>query len=37
MGMPSAGYLVDAVTHKTAVTINYGREIKMAQGLSEKI
>ena len=36
-GHPSAAALVDAVTHKTAWTVNHGTEIKMAQGLSTKI
>ncbi len=33
-GHPSAAALVDAVTHKTAFTVNHGTEIKMAQGLT---
>jgi len=33
-GQPSAAALVDAVTHKTAFTVNYGRKITMAQGMS---
>ncbi|MCI0529635.1 MAG: aldehyde dehydrogenase family protein [Nitrospira sp.] len=36
-GIPSASGLVDAVTHKTAWTINHAREIKMAQGLKAEI
>lgn len=36
-GMPSAGYLIDAVTHKVAVTINNSKKIKLAQGLSAKV
>lgn len=34
---PSAAALIDAVTHKTAWTINHAREIKMAQGLKTVI
>ncbi len=33
-GQPSAAALVDAVTHKTAFTVNYDRKIIMAQGMS---
>ena len=36
-GHPSAAGLVEAVTHKTAWTINYGTEVKMAQGLTTDI
>jgi aldehyde dehydrogenase (NAD+) len=36
-GMPSASALIDAVTHKTAWTVNHAREIKMAQGLKARI
>jgi aldehyde dehydrogenase (NAD+) len=36
-GHPSAAGLVDAVTHKTAWTINHGTDIKMAQGLTAAI
>ncbi|HEY2787014.1 MAG TPA: aldehyde dehydrogenase family protein [Fimbriiglobus sp.] len=36
-GHPSAAGLVDAVTHKTAWTVNHGTEIKMAQGLTADI
>ncbi len=36
-GMPSAAGLVEAVTHKVAWTVNHGREIKMAQGLSSEL
>ncbi len=36
-GHPSAAGLVEAVTHKTAWTINYAEEVKMAQGLTTKI
>ena len=32
-GHPSAAGLVEAVTHKTAWTVNHGLDIKMAQGL----
>ena len=34
---PSASALIDAVTHKTAFTINHAREIKMAQGLKSEV
>jgi aldehyde dehydrogenase (NAD+) len=33
-GQPSAAALVDAVTHKTAFTVNHERGITMAQGMS---
>jgi aldehyde dehydrogenase (NAD+) len=33
-GHPSAAGLVEAVTHKTAWTVNHGVEVKMAQGLT---
>jgi aldehyde dehydrogenase (NAD+) len=36
-GHPSAAALVDTVTHKVAWTVNYGHEIKMAQGLASSI
>jgi len=36
-GMPSASALIDAVTHKTAWTVNHAEEIKMAQGLKAQI
>jgi aldehyde dehydrogenase (NAD+) len=36
-GHPSAAGLIEAVTHKTAWTINYGTEVKMAQGLTTAI
>jgi aldehyde dehydrogenase (NAD+) len=36
-GHPSAAGLVEAVTHKTAWTVNYGQEIKMAQGLTTDV
>ena len=36
-GHPSAAGLVEAVTHKTAWTVNHGTEIKMAQGLTADI
>jgi aldehyde dehydrogenase (NAD+) len=36
-GHPSAAGLVDAVTHKTAWTVNHGLEVKMAQGLTTAI
>ena len=32
-GMPSAAALLDAVTHRVSWTVNYGADIKMAQGL----
>jgi aldehyde dehydrogenase (NAD+) len=33
-GQPSAAALVDAVTHRTAFTVNHARAIAMAQGMS---
>lgn len=36
-GRPSAAALVDAVTHKTAWTVNHSTEIQMAQGLSADV
>jgi aldehyde dehydrogenase (NAD+) len=36
-GMPSAAAIVEVITHKVAWTVNYGTEIKMAQGLSSAI
>jgi aldehyde dehydrogenase (NAD+) len=36
-GHPSAAGLVEAVTHKTAWTVNHGTEVKMAQGLTTEI
>jgi aldehyde dehydrogenase (NAD+) len=36
-GMPSAATLIDAVTHRTAWTVNNAAEIKMAQGLKAEI
>jgi aldehyde dehydrogenase (NAD+) len=36
-GHPSAAGLVEAVTHKTAWTVNHGTEVKMAQGLTTDI
>ncbi len=36
-GMPSAAALIDAVTHKTAWTVNNAKEIMMAQGLKAQI
>jgi aldehyde dehydrogenase (NAD+) len=36
-GHPSAAGLVEAVTHKTAWTVNHGTEVKMAQGLTTAI
>lgn len=36
-GQPSAAALVDAVTHKTAFTVNHDRSITMAQGMSAKV
>lgn len=36
-GHPSAAGLVEAVTHKTAWTVNYATEVKMAQGLRADI
>ncbi|HYV38019.1 MAG TPA: aldehyde dehydrogenase family protein, partial [Gemmataceae bacterium] len=36
-GHPSAAGLIEAVSHKTAWTVNHGYEIKMAQGLTTSI
>jgi aldehyde dehydrogenase (NAD+) len=36
-GLPSASTLIDVVTHRTAWTINYAREIKMAQGMKVEL
>ncbi len=36
-GQPSAAALVDAVTHKTAFTVNHARKIVMAQGMSAQV
>src|SRR5262249_2307097 len=36
-GHPSAAGLIEAVTHKTAWTVNHGMEVKMAQGLTTEI
>jgi aldehyde dehydrogenase (NAD+) len=36
-GHPSAAGLIEAVTHKTAWTVNHGTEVKMAQGLTTAI
>jgi aldehyde dehydrogenase (NAD+) len=36
-GHPSAAGLIEAVTHKTAWTINYAEEVKMAQGLTTDV
>jgi aldehyde dehydrogenase (NAD+) len=36
-GHPSAAGLIEAVTHKTAWTVNHGEEVKMAQGLTTAI
>jgi aldehyde dehydrogenase (NAD+) len=36
-GHPSAAGLIEAVTHKTAWTVNHAEEVKMAQGLTTKI
>jgi aldehyde dehydrogenase (NAD+) len=36
-GHPSAAGLIEAVTHKTAWTVNHATEIKMAQGLTTSI
>jgi aldehyde dehydrogenase (NAD+) len=36
-GHPSAAGLIEAVTHKTAWTVNHATEVKMAQGLSTEI
>jgi len=36
-GHPSAAGLIEAVTHKTAWTVNHAEEVKMAQGLTTDI
>ncbi|MDR4507533.1 MAG: aldehyde dehydrogenase family protein [Candidatus Brocadiaceae bacterium] len=36
-GLPSASTLIDVVTHRTAWTVNYAEEIKMAQGLTIRL
>lgn len=36
-GLPSASTLIDAVTHRTAWTVNHDKNIKMAQGLEASI
>lgn len=36
-GMPSAAWLFNYMCHETAFTLNYGSEIKMAQGLSAQV
>lgn len=36
-GQPSAAALVDAVTHRTAFTVNHDTHITMAQGMSAKV
>lgn len=36
-GHPSAAGLIEAVTHKTAWTVNHGEEVKMAQGLTTQV
>lgn len=36
-GQPSAAALVDAVTHRTAFTVNHDRKIVMAQGMSAEV
>jgi aldehyde dehydrogenase (NAD+) len=36
-GHPSAAGLIETVTHKTAWTVNYAPEVKMAQGLQTEI
>jgi aldehyde dehydrogenase (NAD+) len=36
-GHPSAAGLIEAVTHKTAWTVNHAKEVKMAQGLTTDI
>jgi aldehyde dehydrogenase (NAD+) len=36
-GQPSAAALVDAVTHRTAFTVNHERGITMAQGMSAMV
>ncbi len=36
-GHPSAAALIEAVTHKTAWTVNHAEEVKMAQGLTTDV
>ena len=36
-GHPSAAGLIEAVTHKTAWTVNHAKEVKMAQGLTTDV
>jgi aldehyde dehydrogenase (NAD+) len=36
-GHPSAAGLIEAVTHKTAWTVNHAEEVKMAQGLTATV
>ena len=36
-GHPSAAGLIEAVTHKTAWTVNHAQEVKMAQGLTTDV
>jgi aldehyde dehydrogenase (NAD+) len=36
-GHPSAAGLIEAVTHKTAWTVNHADDVKMAQGLTTSI
>jgi aldehyde dehydrogenase (NAD+) len=36
-GHPSAAGLIEAVTHKTAWTVNHAEEVKMAQGLTTEV
>jgi aldehyde dehydrogenase (NAD+) len=36
-GHPSAAGLIEAVTHKTAWTVNHAEEVKMAQGLTTAV
>ena len=36
-GHPSAAGLIEAVTHKTAWTVNHAEEVKMAQGLTTNV
>jgi aldehyde dehydrogenase (NAD+) len=36
-GHPSAAGLIEAVTHKTAWTVNHAGEVKMAQGLTTEV
>ena len=36
-GYPSAAGLIEAVTHKTAWTVNHAEEVKMAQGLTTDV